>query len=105
MGKKVIKLNENDIERLVGKILDEAQPQRELDRKSNNYSKSKFNPYKREDEIMNAFGPYKDDIPPNVVSYLRKNPRTFLKKLTSFYGMDRMLDFIGYTEDNNGEIN
>jgi hypothetical protein len=45
---------------------------------------------------MSAFGPYASDVPPNVVSYLRKNPRTFLKKLADVYGVDKLLDFIGY---------
>lgn len=103
MKNKVIKLKESDIERLVNKIIEEDTinedlPRRERERHTTNFAKSKFEPYERESEIINAFGPYRNDIPANVISYLRKNPRTFLKKLTDAYGMDKMLEFIGYTE-------
>lgn len=93
---KKIRLNENDIENLVKKIISEDLPRRERDRHRTQFAKSKFDPYEREEQIMKAFGPYKDDVPANVISYLRKNPRTFLKRLTNHYGMDKMLDFIGY---------
>jgi hypothetical protein len=96
MKKRVVKLNEKDIEKLVGKILSENLPRRERERHSNQFAKASFEPYDREREIMNAFGPYREDVPANVVSYLRKNPRNFLKKLTAVYGMDKMLEFIGY---------
>jgi hypothetical protein len=102
MKKKVIRYTENDIERLVGRIIKEDLPRRERERHQTHFAKSKFEPYDRERDIMDAFGPYKDDVPVNVISYLRKNPRTFLKKLVDVYGMDKFLDFIGYTpnEDN-----
>ena len=100
--KKVIKLNENDLELLVKKIIEEeksineALPRRERERHETNWRKREFEPYQRESDIMSAFGPYANDVPPNVVSYLRKNPRTFLKKLADVYGMEKLLDFIDY---------
>lgn len=96
MKKKVIRYTEQDIERLVEKIMNESLPRKERERHSNQFAKASFEPYSRESEIMDAFGPYRDDVPPNVVSYLRKNPRMFLKRLTDVYGMDKMLEFIGY---------
>jgi len=103
MKKRVVRLNEKDIEKLVGKIMNENLPRRERERHANQFAKAAFEPYDREREIMNAFGPYRDDVPANVISYLRKNPRNFLKRLTAFYGMDKMLDFIGYQEPEIGE--
>lgn len=101
--KKVVKMKEQDIEKLVEKIMKEESmnedlPRRERERHATNFAKSKFDPYDREREIMDAFGPYRDDVPANIVSYLRKNPRRFLQKLTNAYGMDKMLEFIGYNE-------
>ncbi|NIP31183.1 MAG: hypothetical protein GTN59_11695 [Candidatus Dadabacteria bacterium] len=81
---------------MVERILNEDLPRRERERHATQFAKASFEPYDREREIMNAFGPYRDDVPANVVSYLRKNPRMFLKRLTAVYGMDKMLDFIGY---------
>jgi hypothetical protein len=101
MKKKVVRYTENDIERLVERILNENLPKRERERHATQFAKSKFEPYEREEDIMNAFGPYREDIPPNVISYLRKNPRRFIQRLVAAYGMDKMLDFIGYTHGAN----
>jgi hypothetical protein len=96
MKKKVVRYTESDIERLVERILNEDLPRRERERHATQFAKAAFDPYDREREIMDAFGPYRDDVPANVISYLRKNPRRFLQKLTNAYGIDKMLDFIGY---------
>jgi len=103
--KKVIKVTENDLELLVQKILkeekslNEALPRRERERHETNWRKREFEPYQREKDIMGAFGSYSDDVPPNVISYLRKNPRKFLQRIVGIYGMDRVLDFIDYRPD------
>jgi hypothetical protein len=101
--KKVIKLNEKSLESLVNKIIkeekiQEALPRRERERHQTNWRKKNFEPYDREKDIMGAFGPYSSDVPPNVISYLRKNPRTFLQRVVDIYGMDKVLDFIGYQQ-------
>ena len=96
MPKKIVKLSESDLEKLVTRIIKEGTPEEEINRKQTNFKKSEFNPYQREKDIMGAFGSYSDDIPVNVISYLRKNPRRFLKKIVDIYGMERVLDFIGY---------
>jgi hypothetical protein len=101
--KKVIKLNEKSLESLVNKIIkeekiQEALPRRERERHQTNWRKREFEPYDREKDIMGAFGPYSSDVPPNVISYLRKNPRTFLQRVVDIYGMDKVLDFIGYQQ-------
>jgi len=103
--KKVVKLTENDLESLVNKIMkeesrvNEALPRRERERHQTNWRKKNFEPYNREADIMSAFGPYATDVPPNVVSYLRKNPRLFLKRLVDVYGMDKFLEFIGHQDN------
>jgi hypothetical protein len=100
-------ISERELKNMVKKVvreekmnnINEALPRRERERHQTQFAKSKFEPYDREREIMDAFGPYRDDIPANIISYLRKNPRRFLQKLTDAYGMDKMLDFIGYTPE------
>jgi len=99
-------INEREIQSLVKKVvreeklnnLNESLPRRERERHQTNWRKGKFEPYDRERDIMSVFGPYSNDVPPNVVSYLRKNPRTFLKRMVDVYGMDKILDFIGYQQ-------
>ena len=103
MNKKVVKLTEKDIESLVEKIikednLKEDHPKRERDRQSTNFRKSSFNPSDRENQIMDIFGPYKDDVPVNVVQYMRKNPSIIVKRLEQIYGRDTILRYLGITE-------
>jgi hypothetical protein len=106
--KKII--SEKELTDMVKKVIleeklnniNEATPRRELDRVSTNWRQKDFEPYGREKEIMDAFGPYGNDIPPQVISYLRKNPKRFLQRMVNIYGMDRVLDYIGYDNNNLG---
>ncbi len=100
---KVIKLTEKDIESLVEKIikedtLDENLPRRERERHETNFRKSSFEPYEREGQLMDIFGPYKEDVPPNVISYMRKNPALIIKRLEQVYGRDKILRYLGINE-------
>ena len=100
-------ISEGELKRMVKKVvreeklnnINEALPRRERERHQTNWRKKNFEPYDREKEIMGAFGSYRKDVPPNVISYLRKNPRTFLQRIVDIYGMDKVLDFIGYTPE------
>ena len=83
--------------------INESLPRRERERHQTNWRKREFEPYDRERDIMNAFGSYSNDVPPNVISYLRKNPRVFLRRVVDIYGMDKVLDFIGYRQPEMGE--
>ena len=99
-------VTERELKRMVKRVVREEKlnninedlPRRERERHQTQFAKSKFEPYDREREIMGAFGPYRDDLPPNIISYLRKNPRRFLQKMVDIYGMDKILDFIGYQQ-------
>jgi hypothetical protein len=91
---KIIRLNENDIENLVVKILNEATPKKELERKETKYRKSSFEPYQRESELKTIFGPYGEDIPPQALEYMRKNPASVIKKLIKIYGSDKIKSYM-----------
>lgn len=100
---KVIKLTEKDIESLVEKIvkedtMNEDLPRRERERQATNYRRDSFEPYEREGQLMDIFGPYKQDVPPNVISYMRKNPALIIKRLEQVYGRDKILRYLGITE-------
>jgi RNA processing factor Prp31 len=99
MEKKVIKLKESDLEKLVLKILKEEKgesnlPRREMDRKASSFRRSDFEPYPREKELQNVFGKYSEELPPNLIQHMRKNPETILTKLIDIYGKERVLDII-----------
>jgi hypothetical protein len=74
--------------------VNEGYPKREMDRRESGFRKSSFKPYKRESQIMDIFGPYKDDIPPNVIQYLRKNPASVIKTLINIYGVDKISQYL-----------
>ena len=100
---KVVRLTEKDIEALVermvrGENLNENLPRRERERKETNFRKSSFEPYDREDKLMDIFGPYRQDVPPNVIQYMRKNPALIIKRLEQVYGRDKVLRYLGITE-------
>lgn len=108
MNFKIMKniINEKELERMVKRVvreeklnnINESLPRRERERHQTNWRKREFEPYDRERDIMSAFGSYSNDVPPNVISYLRKNPRAFLRRVVDIYGMDKVLDFIGYQQ-------
>ena len=78
--------------------MSESLPRKERERQETNYRKSSFEPYKREGQLMDIFGPYKDDVPPNVISYMRKNPALIIKRLEQVYGRETVLRYLGINE-------
>jgi hypothetical protein len=97
---KVIKLTENDIEKLVKKIINEGKtinedlPEREQERKDTSFRRREFQPYNREKQIQKLFGKYAEDVPPQVIQYLRKIPGTIVKRLVDIYGYDRIQGYL-----------
>ena len=85
--KKIVKITESQINRIVSKTLDEqfemsdATPRRDF----------KTNP--RERQLKDVFGSYSEDVPPVVLRYMRKNPKAIVQKLYDIYG-DKMFDYI-----------
>jgi hypothetical protein len=76
----------------------ESLPRRERERHETNFRRSSFEPYEREGQLMDIFGPYKQDVPPNVISYMRKNPALIIKRLEQVYGRDKILRYLGINE-------
>ena len=48
----------------------------------------------RESGIQGIFGRYSEDIPNDVLRYMRKNPKTILKRLMELYG-DKFFEMVG----------
>jgi len=85
--KKLVKITESQINRIVNKTLNEDYEM------SGAVSRRNFKPTSRELEIKGAFGSYGEDVPPIVLRYIRKNPKSVIQKLYDIYG-DRMFDYI-----------
>ena len=73
----------------------EEHPERELKRKETGFRRGDFEPYPAENKLRSLFGPYADDVPPQVYQHLRKNPDDLIKKFIQIYGKDRVKRSIG----------
>ena len=85
----------DELTRVKPEDVNESIPRRERERQATNFRRQDFKPYDREGQLMDVFGPYKNDVPPNVIQYMRKNPSTFIKKLADVYGKDKILRYLG----------
>ena len=57
------------------------------------YSRKKYRQSPREKDIEGVFGSYRDEIPPSVLRYMRKNPEKIVKRLYDIYGQ-QMFNYI-----------
>jgi len=48
----------------------------------------------REQLIMELFGPDGTNIPMESLTYVRKNPKRFVKKISKIYGTEKMNDWL-----------
>ena len=100
--KKVVKLTESDLERIIQRIITEAEEGKYEKGPSGMRaarSKADYTPTPKESDIMSdLFGKYKDDIPPIVVRYLRKlGKETLTKRLLKLNMIDKSI--IGKNEE------
>lgn len=100
--KKVVKLTESDLERIIQRIITEAEEEKYEKGPSGMRaarSKADYTPTPKESDIMSdLFGKYKDDIPPIVVRYLRKmGKETLTKRLLKLNMIDKSI--IGKDEE------
>jgi len=90
MKKKIIKLNEKNLESLVKKVIREEKLQT-LNEDRTDYEMSGARSRKdyvsnpRERDVSSMFGKYADDVPPVVIRYLRKNPDAILRRMAKLY--------------------
>ena len=48
----------------------------------------------REQLIMELFGPDGTNIPMESLTYVRKNPKRFVKKISKIYGVDKLKEWL-----------
>jgi|TARA_R110000868_G_scaffold394677_1_gene666065 hypothetical protein len=80
--KKIVKLTENDISNIVKKVLKERVDNPEM---SGSWERSKYEPTDREKDVKGVFGKYGEDMLPNIIRYLRKNPDAILRRMSKMY--------------------
>lgn len=92
--KKVVKLKESDLNRIVTRILNESEDEAPYEKGKAGVraarSRADYESTPKEDEIKTLFGKYQDDIPPIVIRYLRKLGRkTLTKRLMDLNLLDK----------------
>jgi hypothetical protein len=101
--KKVIKLTEEDLTKIIERVISEAKEEEKYEKGPSGMraarSKADYTPTPKESDIMSdLFGKYKDDIPPIVVRYLRKlGKETLTKRLMKLSMIDKTI--IGKDEE------
>ena len=82
---KKVRLTESELNSLIEKIISE------------NSSEFNVEPHvlktPREFGIEKVFGKYHEDVPADVLRYMRKNPKLIITRLMDLYG-PKMLDYI-----------
>jgi hypothetical protein len=91
--KKVVRLTESDLTRIVKRIITENDEEFDSE-----IGKPKFTvePHvkmqPREKEIESLFGKYDEQIPADILRYMRKNPQLIMNRLAKVYG-NKFLDY------------
>lgn len=85
MKNKILKLKESDILEISKKILNGIR--------EDDFSIEPHIPkIPREKQIEKLFGKYEEQIPNDILRYMRKNPQLMLDRLAMIYG-DKFLDY------------
>ena len=49
----------------------------------------------REEALASLFGPSKTEVPTESLTYIRKNPKRFINKITEIYGLESVVKWVG----------
>ena len=49
----------------------------------------------REESLITLFGPAGNGVPTESLTYIRKNPKRFVKKITEIYGLESVVKWVG----------
>jgi hypothetical protein len=89
--KKVVRLTESDLNRIVKRVLNEEEFDDTIGEPEFTVEPHvKMIP--REKQIQGLFGKYDEQIPADILRYMRKNPQLVMNRLCRIYG-DKFLDY------------
>jgi hypothetical protein len=49
----------------------------------------------REEALASLFGPSRVEVPTESLTYIRKNPKRFVQKITEIYGLNSVVKWVG----------
>jgi len=85
------KLTESDLEKFVQKVIKETEEE-EFNMGDQFSVEPHVRKQPREKQIEKMFGRYEEQIPPDIIRYMRKNPQLMMDRLCRIYG-DKFLDY------------
>ena len=89
--KKIVKLTESELKNLIKKFITEEESDDEFNDEPFTVEPNvKMMP--REKQLQGMFGKYENQIPNDVLRYLRKYPQLIMDRLVKIYG-EKFLDF------------
>lgn len=85
--KKVIKLTESDLTRIIKRVIHENEEEFDSELGKPEFSvEPHIRMQPREKEIESLFGKYDEQIPSDILRYMRKNPQLIMDRLAKIYG-------------------
>lgn len=90
--KKNIKLTENQLTNLIEKILKESEVEFDDTIGAEFSVEPHVRKQPREKQIEKMFGKYEEQIPNDIIRYMRKNPQLMMDRLARIYG-EKFLDY------------
>jgi hypothetical protein len=91
--KKVVRLTESDLTKIVKRVIKENEEEFDSEIGKPEFTVEphvKMQP--REKEIESLFGKYDEQIPADILRYMRKNPQLIMNRLAKVYG-SKFLDY------------
>lgn len=82
--KKIVRITESDIKRIVNSIIKENDDTIGILPSFTVEPNVRKQP--REKEIEGLFGKYEEQIPPDIIRYMRKNPQLIMDRMARIYG-------------------
>ena len=89
--KKIVKLTESELKNLIKKFITEEESDDEFNDEPFTVEPN-VRMIPREKQLQGMFGKYENQIPNDVLRYLRKNPQLIMDRLVKIYG-EKFLDF------------
>jgi hypothetical protein len=90
---KIVRLTESNLTKIIRNILNENEFLDEP--RDDSFSvEPNVKMIPREKQIQNMFGKYEDQIPNDILRYMRKNPQLMMDRMAKIYGEN----FIDYAE-------
>ena len=86
-------ITEKDVKRIVSRVLNETEEFDDSIGEPSFTVEPHVRKQPREKEIEGLFGKYDEQIPPDIIRYMRKNPQLIMDRMARIYGK-KFIDYV-----------